>query len=285
MPRLEGTIGFIGAGNMGEAFVGALTGAGIFPPSAVRVNDVSRERLRHLEEAYGVTAAAGNVEVFREADIVVLAVKPQQMESVLSEIASHEAFAVPRRKILISIAAGVTLSRIEGILYTKLDPESRRRLPLVRVMPNTPALVLAGMSGMSANANAGEEDLLITRTILEAMGRVVVFDEASLDAVTGVSGSGPAYVFYLIESMTEGGVAAGLSREDAEALTLQTVKGAVALMEGRGESPDILRRKVTSPGGTTEAALNVLEGAEVKRTIIDAVVAATRRARALSKGE
>ena len=153
----------------------------------------------------------------------------------------------------------------------------------IRVMPNTPAFVLAGMSGMSANRVATDEDKRVTRTVLEAVGKVIEFEEKDLDAVTALSGSGPAYAFYLIESMTAGGIGVGLDPEDAATLAVNTVRGAVKLLIERGESPESLRKKVTSPGGTTEAALEILESNRVKQIIIDAIAAATRRSIALSR--
>jgi len=150
-------------------------------------------------------------------------------------------------------------------------------------MPNTPALVLAGMSGMTPNRNSVPDDISTARTILEAMGKVIEFKEESLDAVTALSGSGPAYVFYLVESMIQGGIDMGLDPYDASILTLTTLKGSVALIEEIGESPELLRRRVTSPGGTTEEAFKVLEKKRVKETIIEAMAAAARRSKELSR--
>lgn len=282
-----GSIGFIGGGNMGEAMIGALTRTGVFAPEAVRVADASAERLEYLRETYGIRPAANNAEAFRESDAVVLAVKPQQMDAVLGEIAGAADYrsgtGPERRKLLISIAAGIPIARIENLLYRSLDVAGRERLAIVRVMPNTPSLVGAGMSGMSANRHATEADVAAARKILAAMGRVMEFREPDLDAVTGVSGSGPAYVFYLAEAMAEGGVAAGLEPSAAAELALATIEGAARLMRERGESPAELRRKVTSPGGTTEAALKVMEDNGVRRRIAEAIGAATRRAGELSR--
>jgi pyrroline-5-carboxylate reductase len=157
----------------------------------------------------------------------------------------------------------------------------RTRMPLIRVMPNTPALVLAGMSGMSPNRHATAEDIEITRRILEAMGQVRELPEADLDGVTALSGSGPAYVFYFIESMIKAGESLGFDLATASALTLATFEGALKLLAESGEAPAELRRKVTSPGGTTEAALRVLEDQQVDRHIVDAVTAAARRSKEL----
>jgi len=156
-------------------------------------------------------------------------------------------------------------------------------MPIIRVMPNTPALVLEGVSGMSANRHASAEDVETARRILSAMGSVVLFDEADLDAVTAVSGSGPAYVFYLAEAMINAGVQLGLSMENARELAVGTLKGAAALMEQRGEPPEDLRRKVTSPGGTTEAAIKVLDTDDTQAVIVKAIEAAAERSRELSE--
>lgn len=285
MTTSSGRIGFIGGGNMGEAFVGALISAGRYTPDAVGVSDVSTERLRTLEATYGITPMTDNPRLFDQSDVVVLAVKPQQMAAVLKEIVDRPGYGVSEPRLVMSIAAGIRLRTIEGILYPPLDEAAQARLPVIRVMPNTPALVLSGMSVMSPNRHATDADRTTARTLLEATGEVMELPEDQLDAVTGVSGSGPAYVFYLIEAMTEGGVQAGLDPADAVALTLQTVKGAVRLMEARGEAPDALRRKVTSPGGTTEAALSVLSEHRVGEHIAAAVVAAARRATELSGPE
>lgn len=282
MTEINKAIGFIGAGNMAEAFIGALLKSHIFSPSSIFVSDIITERLDLLKMNYGVTPVSDNFELFTACDIVILAVKPQQMDSVLTDLTSREAYAISNRKLVISIAAGVPLKKMEIMLYTPLEDESRKKLPMIRVMPNTPAFVLTGMSGMSPNRFADERDKTITQTILKAVGKVIEFREEELDAVTALSGSGPAYVFYLVESMIEAGIRVGLDPDDAAVLTLTTLSGSVKLLEERGESPEALRRKVTSPGGTTEAALTVLEGNRVKQSMIDAIGAATRRSRELS---
>jgi pyrroline-5-carboxylate reductase len=280
--QLDKKIGFIGAGNMGEAFIGALIKAGIFIPSSIFASDIRADRLNSLKADYGILPVDDNFELFMACDIVVLSVKPQQMDEVLADIIAKENYAISNRKLVISIAAGIPIRKIEGPLYAPLGEDRIERLPIIRVMPNTPAFVLAGMSGMSANRVATVEDKTITRTVLEAVGKVIEFKEADLDAVTALSGSGPAYVFYLIESMIAGGIGVGLSAEDAATLAVTTASGAVKLLIEQKESPESLRKKVTSPGGTTEAALEILESNNVKQNIIDAIAAATRRSKDLS---
>jgi pyrroline-5-carboxylate reductase len=279
---MSDTIGIIGAGNMGEAFVGAVLKSNLFEASGVWISDVNNERLAAMKTAYGIQATNDSTALFKQCDIVVLAVKPQQMNEVLSLIATGPPGIPEQTKLIISIAAGIRLEKIEGILYAGLSPDSCARLPVIRVMPNTPSLVLQGVSGMSVNRHATAEDTEMARRILSAMGTVVLFDEDELDAVTALSGSGPAYVFYLAEAMISAGSALGLSMENARKLTLGTLKGAAALMEERGESPEELRRKVTSPGGTTEAAITVLDEKDAKATVIAAITAAAERSRKLS---
>lgn len=283
MSLLNKKIGLIGCGNMGEAIVGAMVKGHIADPAMIMVSDAVMDRLDHIRSTYHVLTTQDNVDVFLENDVVVLAVKPQQMGPLLSDISRHKSYRIAQRKIVISIAAGISLKTIEKTLYAPLEPAARQRLPLIRVMPNTPALVLAGISGMSPNQYATAEDRKVAQTILKAMGSVIEFDEDDLDAVTALSGSGPAYVFYLVESMIAAGVTIGLEAGDAKTLTLATLKGALALLEQREESPEQLRKQVTSPGGTTEAALEVLGRSKVKESIIDAICAAKDRAKALSE--
>lgn len=278
----ELSVGFIGGGNMGEAMIGAVLRSGVLDAGSVQVSDLHPARLKFLADTYRVQTTSDNVDLFRQSAVVVLAVKPQQMTSVLSEIAGGLDSAPPARTLILSIAAGYPIGKIESLLYGRLPEPRRSELPIIRVMPNTPALVLTGMSGMSLNRYATEHDRRIAVEMLESMGKVIEFEEAQLDAVTALSGSGPAYVFYLAESMIAGGTRTGLNPQDAAALTVQTIKGAVALLEASGETAEALRKKVTSPGGTTEAALTVLEDGSVKDTLIEAIQAAAARAAALS---
>jgi pyrroline-5-carboxylate reductase len=279
MKNLHKTIGFIGAGTMGEAMISALIQAGVFAASAITASDVSPDRLDSLKRSYNIQVTEDNFSLFSTCDIVILAVKPHHIVTILSDIAAQKEYRFVNRKLVISIAAGIPISKIENCLYPPLDETTRSQLPIIRVMPNTPSLVLAGMSGMSPNGHATADDLAIAEKILKAMGNVIEFKEADLDAVTAVSGSGPAYVFYYIESMIEAGVKSGLSSADASELVLTTIKGAVKLLEDRGDSPEHLRKLVTTPGGTTEAALKVLETRHFKQAIVDAIAAAAEKAR------
>lgn len=282
MVEFKRTVGFIGAGNMGEAIIGAIITSGLLPASMVYVADVDDGRRTYLKKKYGVFGLNSNIELFETCRMVVLAVKPQQMPGILDELSRSDGYKVPERKLIISIAAGFPIRKIESFLYPPLDDKDIRNLPIIRVMPNTPALVLCGISGMSPNRFASKEDIRVTQTLLEAIGVVIGFDEEALNAVTALSGSGPAYVFYLVESLIEAGIQVGLDPGDAATLVIQTLRGAVKLLEASGESPRDLRRKVTSPGGTTEAAIEIFESSDVKTTVIEAIAAATKRARDLS---
>jgi pyrroline-5-carboxylate reductase len=284
MPRLHHKIGFIGAGNMGQAMIGALITSQCANPSSLFVSDVSQDRVADLSKAYGVIALPGNVEIIQTSDIIIFAVKPQALDKVLADLSAAHAFKnAAGKKCFISIAAGAPIRKFEKIIYEGMDAEGRKNLPILRVMPNTPALVLSGMSGLCGNAFATAEDMDIATIILSAMGKVIRCNESDMDAITAMSGSGPAYCFYVVEAMIDAGTRLGLSPEDAAELTLATFKGALALLEDQKIPPQALRQKVTSPGGTTEAAIAVLENRSVKQAFIDAIAAAARRSEELSK--
>jgi pyrroline-5-carboxylate reductase len=283
MHRLEKKIGFLGGGNMGEAMINGLIQSGLCQPTQIWASDLREARLRFLAEQYGIHTTMNNEEVLDEVDILVLAVKPQHVDEVLQGLVSSFPHTIKGVKLIISIAAGIPLKKIEAQLYESLDENSKGLLPIVRVMPNTPALVLAGMAGMAGNRYAREADMSQAKLILEAIGKVIEFKEEDIDTVTAVSGSGPAYVFYVIESMVEAGAALGLRPSHALELTLETIKGAVRLMEETGEAAASLRKKVTSKGGTTEAALNVLDHYKVKEHFVEAIKAAAKRSKELAQ--
>lgn len=282
MHTLDATIGFIGAGNMAEAMIGALIGSRTVDSVNVMACDISVERLEMLKRSYNIRITSDPGQLFEASQVVILAVKPQVMGSVLDHLASLPAFRTQERKLVISIAAGITLARMESVLYANLDEPSRSHLPIVRVMPNTPSLVLTGMSGFCLNAMADQNDGRTTQIILESMGKALPVTENLMDAVTAVSGSGPAYFFYMVEAMVEKGVDLGLSQQDALTLTVQTMKGAAQLLEKTSEPPDQLRKKVTSPGGTTEAALRSMEMSGFKAMIGQALEKAASRSKELS---
>ncbi len=265
-------IGFLGAGAMGEALVTGVLAAGV-PAERLRAADPDPRRCERLAREHGIACCAANAEVVRESDVVVLAVKPGLVAAVLAELAGLGA-DVLRRPLWVSIAAGVPLATIEGAL-----PAGARA---VRAMPNTPALVGAGATAFVAGAAAGPADRDVARALFESVG--VVWEasaESQLDAVTGLSGSGPAYVFVLLEALADAGVRMGLPRDAAATLATQTVLGAARLAQVSGRHPASLKDQVTSPGGTTIAGLERLEAGGFRAAIHEAVAAATRRSREL----
>ena len=285
MTRLSKKVGFIGAGNMAEAMIHGLIKSALCEPGQIWASDIRVARLRQLKDTYQIHGTEDNTDVFEKGDVVVLAVKPQHMDEILDHLSRTFPRTIKGVKVIISIAAGFPIARIEKHLYQNLDESFKGLLPIVRVMPNTPALVLAGMAGMSGNAYVGESDLNVARAILTAIGRVIEFEEKDLDTVTALSGSGPAYVFYVIEALVEAGAGLGLRPSHALRLTLETIKGSVKLLEETGEAAASLRKKVTSRGGTTEAALHVLDRQGVKGYFMDAVQAAAERSKAMSESD
>jgi pyrroline-5-carboxylate reductase len=267
--KLTQTIGFLGTGNMAEALIKGLIAAGVVEPKQIHGSDPRRERCDELQARFGIHMTANNPDVVRHSEIVVLSVKPQILPKVLDEIAPH----LKPSALVISIAAGVPVSAIEPRL-----PEGTR---VVRTMPNTPALVGAGATAIAAGQHAKDDDVEATRRIFDAVGMTVVLDESQLDAVTGLSGSGPAYVFLIIEALSDAGVKVGLSRYNAQALAAQTLLGSAKLLIETKEHPGRLKDMVTSPGGTAIAGLHTLEAGGLRTTLINAVEAATHRSREL----
>jgi pyrroline-5-carboxylate reductase len=264
-------VGFLGTGNMGEAMIKGLLQAGLVPPETICATDVRAERLDQIARQYGVRAVAGNSALVSESDVVILAVKPQIMGAVLKEVAP----AVDGRKLFISIAAGVATRTLREHLG--------KPVRLIRVMPNTPALVLEGVTAIARSDGLEPGDLETAQELFGAVGRVVVLDESALDAVTGLSGSGPGYVAIVIESLADGGVKMGLDRATALTLAAQTVLGSAKLILETGAHPGQLKDMVASPGGTTIAGIAALEEGGVRHTFISAVERATQRSRELGR--
>lgn len=251
----------VGGGRMGEALIGGLLDAGFANADEMAVVEKVEARRKELQDRYpGLTVS----DTAAEADGAVLAVKPGDVQQACRELKAGR---------VLSIAAGVTIPSLEGWL----PPNT----PVVRAMPNTPALVGAGAAAISAGTSAGQADLDWATEILRAVGSVVTLPEHLLDAVTGLSGSGPAYVFLVAEALIEAGVLAGLPRPTSETLAVQTLLGAARLLAETGETPETLRANVTSPGGTTAAGLRALEAHGVRAAFLDAVMAATERSREL----
>ncbi len=264
-------LAFIGGGNMAEALLRGVLAADRIRPEEIVVTDVRDERLAYLKSTHHVDVSSDNAQAAQQSEVVLLAVKPQVMAQVLDELKG----AIGDQQLLISIAAGISTTTIAA--------RFPRPVRIVRVMPNTPALVLEGVSALARGRHAANQDLETARHFFEAVGKVVVVDESLMDAVTGLSGSGPAYVFLIIEALADAGVKVGLSREVALALAAQTVRGAARLVMETGKHPAELKDMVASPGGTTIAGLHALEQGGVRAALINAVEVAARRSQELGK--
>ncbi len=272
MTALKGkTIGIIGGGKMGEVLVNGLVSRRLAAPGAVWVSDTVAGRLEELKKAYRVHVTADNKEAAGRGDIVLLAVKPQNIGEVLEGIAG----VVGKDKTVVSIVAGIPTGFIEARLGTGCR--------VIRVMPNTPALIGEGAAALASGAKATGRDLDMAREIFDAVGITVIVKEELMDAVTGLSGSGPAYGFVIVEALADAGVRMGLSRDIALKLSAQTMLGAARLCLESGKHPAELKDMVTSPGGTTIAGLKALEDGKIRATVMAAVEAAALRSKELGK--
>jgi pyrroline-5-carboxylate reductase len=267
---IDKSIAFIGAGNMAEAMIRGLLRGSVFAADRIMASAPRTERIEELSKKYGIRGATDNREAAR-AQIVVLSVKPQILSRVLDEIAG----AIDPDALVISIAAGVPVAAIQA----RLAGGTR----VVRAMPNTPALVDTGATAIAGGEHARDTDLADAKRIFDSVGITVVLDESQLDAVTGLSGSGPAYVFLILEALSDAGVKVGLSRRTAQLLAAQTVLGSAKLLLETNEHPGRLKDMVTSPGGTAITGLHTLEAGGVRTTLMNAVEAATRRSRELGE--
>jgi pyrroline-5-carboxylate reductase len=265
------TLAFLGAGNMAEALIRGLLQAKTASAEQLLATARRFERLDELRQLYGIRVLEDNEAAVREAQVVLLCTKPQALERLLLQIAP----AIDRNKLVISIAAGVPISAIER----RLGAGAR----IIRAMPNTPALVGAGACALARGEHATAEDLRIAAGIFQAVGTTTEVEESLLDAVTGLSGSGPAYIFLVIEALSDAGVKVGLPRHTALKLAAQTVLGSAKLLIDTNAHPGHLKDQVTSPGGTAIAGLHTLEAGGLRTTLINAVEAATRRARELGE--
>jgi pyrroline-5-carboxylate reductase len=265
------TIGFIGAGNMAEALIRGLVQGGHVPAAQIFASGPRRERMDELASHYGIVTTTDNREVAKKAEILVLAVKPQILEKVARELVPE----VHTGGLVISVAAGIDTAQLESLF-----PATR----IVRSMPNTPAQVRAGATAICAGQHATEQDLALAKQLFDAVGITVALDESQLDAVTGLSGSGPAYIFLILEALADAGVKVGLSRRNAQRLAAQTVMGSAKLLLDTDEHPGKLKDMVTSPGGTAIAGLHTLEEGGLRTTLINAVETATKRAKELGRG-
>jgi len=267
---LARNIAFIGGGQMAEALIGGMLSVKLCGRDQIWATDPVASRLDHLKKEYGIQVGARNREAVAWADVVVLAVKPQILDAVLSEVGAELGKA-----LVVSLVAGVTIRRIADACGSNTR--------VIRTMPNTPAMVHEGMTAMAMGRGVADEDVLCVRQMFESVGKIVPIEERLMDAVTGLSGSGPAYVFVAIEALTDGGVKMGLPRETAALLAAQTVLGAARMVLETGQHPARLKDQVASPGGTTIAGLHQLEQGGLRATLIDAVEAATKRSQELGR--
>lgn len=263
-------LGFIGGGAIAEALIRGILKAELVAANQITVNDISEERLSYVNNNYAVSISTDSQDIASKADILFLTVKPQILSNVLDTIAP----VVAKTTIVISVAAGVTIPTLQNKMPG---------VPIVRVMPNTPVAVGEGMSAIALGKYAGAKTGELAAAIFSSVGKVVTLDESSMDAVTGLSGSGPAYVFVLIDALADAGVRVGLSRQNALILAAQTLLGSAKMVLETGEHPAKLRDMVTSPGGTSIAGVHMMEQKGIRAALIDAVMAATHRSREMGK--
>lgn len=263
-------IGLIGIGNMGTALLAGILNSEVEKPDKIIIYDVDQKLLNEKAKEFNVDIAENNSEVIRESKYIILAIKPQVIDVVLEEIGS----LISENNVIISIVAGISIAHIQKFIKHKVS--------IVRVMPNTPALIREGASVISTNDIIKDKDLEYIKTIFKAVGIVFNMDEKYLDAVTGLSGSGPAYIFIIIEALSDGGVKMGLPRDIALKLAAQTVLGSAKMYLETGKHPGILKDMVTSPGGTTITALHELEKGKLRSTLISAVEAASKKSKSIN---
>lgn len=266
-------IAIIGGGKMGSIIAQGIISKQIISGTAITVTDIDEERLKYLSSSLDLQVSAENKKTVKNADIIILAVKPQNMAQTLKEIAS----VINKSKLVISIAAGITTEFLESFLV--------KGIRVVRVMPNTPALLGTGATAVAKGANSTADDINLTRAIFNSVGITVEVEEKLMDAVTGLSGSGPAYCFVIIEALSDAGVQMGLPRDLSLKLAAQTVLGSAMLCLQGDKHPAQLKDMVTSPAGTTAAGLKALEDGKIRATLMSAVEAATKRSKELAGGK
>ncbi|HAS17771.1 MAG TPA: pyrroline-5-carboxylate reductase [Nitrospiraceae bacterium] len=269
----KGKICIIGAGNMGEALLKGMLQAGIYTKAEIIVTDISPERLEYIKSTYDVDTTKDNTKAATLSDVIIISVKPDNMKSLIEEI-SH---SLDKSKVIISVVTGISINRMHLWLSKKV--------PVIRVMSNTPMIVMEGATAIAPGPGVKGKDLETTKKIFNSVGKTIILDEKHLDAVTGLSGSGPAYIFTIIEALTDGGVRVGLPRKAALLLASQTVLGAAKMVLDTGKHIGSLKDMVTSPGGTTIEGLYRLEKSGIRAALISAVEHATRKATELGKGD
>ena len=264
-------LGILGGGAMGEAIIRGIIKARVFSSQQITVSDVTAQRLKYLKDSYKIKTCSDNKKLVTDSSVIIIAVKPQVLPAVLKECAAVS----NKTKLFLSIAAGVKTDAIAGLLSGNCR--------VIRAMPNTAARVLESATALCSGPGATGEDMKAAEKIFAALGKTVLVDEKLMDAVTGLSGSGPAYVFLFLEALIDAGVKVGLTRTVASELASQTIYGAATLVKETQESATKLKEQVTSPGGTTISGLHVLEKGGFKGLVMDAVEAATQRSKELGK--
>ncbi|WP_243290158.1 pyrroline-5-carboxylate reductase [Bacillus sp. FJAT-47783] len=264
------TIGFIGAGSMAEAFISGLINGGIYKPEHIYVsNKTNEERLEQLHAKYRIHMAENKEEIIQKADVIILAIKPKGAETVIRAIQPF----VTEDHLIISVLAGVSTTAIEEILVKKV--------PVIRAMPNTSATIRLSATGMTKGHYTTEEQLAFAKGLFEAIGTVQIVKEEQLDAVTGLAGSGPAYIYYLVEALEHAAKEVGFDEETARSFIIQTLCGASEMLKQTNKEAAVLRKEVTSPGGTTEAGIKILEANGFQNAIVDCVKQAEARSKEL----
>lgn len=265
-------IGFIGAGNMGKALINGLIYSKISSKELIICSDTCEDKLNFLKNEFGVMVSGNNSDVLNTADIIILAVKPQIIPAVCGEIKNCSRI---NKKLFISVAAGIPSNAIESCIGSNAR--------VIRVMPNVAVSVMEGMSAIAKGKNATRSDMEATKKIFNSVGKSMEIDESLMDAVTGLSGSGPGYIFLIIEALIDAGVGVGLPREVSLKLAIQTLSGSVKLMTVTGEHPSKLKDSVTSPGGTTIAGIHAMESGSLRATLMNAVKASTNRSKEIKE--
>ncbi len=263
-------IGIIGCGNMGEAILSGIVSNRLVQPKDIIVSDVDSAKLDNIKKAYKADVTFNNSIVAKSSDVIIMAVKPQDMKAALLDISEF----LNKEKLLISIAAGVTIKKIVSIIG--------KDKPVVRVMPNMPALIKKGFTAICFSKNVGKKEADLTKKVFSCLGDTVEVKEKNLDAITAISGSGPAYFFYIVETLIKAGKGLGLTQDTAKKAVIKTALGSLALLSESGEDPSTLRKKVTSKGGTTEAAFKVFNEEGLGRVMRDGIKAANKRSKELS---
>ncbi len=268
--RLNSKIAFIGAGKMAETIISGIIRSKIFSPKQIVISDIDKNRSCFIKQKFKIFAAKDNFEAAKNSDVIFLSVKPQNISEVIGSI--YE--AIDSKKLVVSIAAGVSLKYLR-----KKMPKAK----IIRVMPNNPCLIGEGISAVSASKNSGKKEKEFVKSIFSLLGKVLIIDEKHLDAITGLSGSGPAFIYSAIDGMLSAGEKLGLSRQNAKVLTIQTFIGAAKTMEQADMSAQDLINQVASPKGTTIEGLKVLDKRKFKKALFDAVIAAAKRASEIKK--